>query len=226
MEVEPDRIHCVIEGIEFTLFYDYDELRDRKLYRISDMGRIEWFERRMNVVFLEPLRRIFDQGSRAHKELCSNEKEYEPVRTVMIMAFSVLLNGVDSLGSFLLPLKVYGINAQGERVRRSPSHKERFTAFVERMPKRWGKIGHELWRDFRNGIAHQFVVENGGIEFKRGTDYWYESCNSHNVLKVEPVTFFRDFESTAQGMFKDIRNDSTAQRLFLRRFEKAYPKQS
>lgn len=211
MEGEQDRVHAIIEGVEFTLFYDYDELRDHKLYKISDEGRIEWFQQRMNVVFLEPLRRIFDQDSLAHKELCSHEKEYKPVRTVMIIAFSSLLNGAESLGSFLVPISTRG-------------NKPKFIAFVQRMPHSWASISEKLWKDFRNGIAHQFVVPNGGIEFKGSEErYWYESCGNYEILKVEPVTFFRDFRRTVKKMFQDVYQNPDLQELFLERFKEAYP---
>lgn len=214
MEGEQDRIHTIIEGIEFTLFYDYDELRDHKLYKISDEGRIEWFQQRMKVVFLEPLSRIFDQDSLAHKALCSHEKEYEPVRTVMIIAFSSLLNGVESLGSFLVPVS-------------TRNNKTRFVAFMQRMPHPWTSIGEELWKDFRNGIAHQFVVPNGGIEFRGSSEsYWYEYCGEYKILKIEPVTFFRDFKHTVKKMFQDVYQDDELQRLFMERFKRAYPQRS
>jgi hypothetical protein len=58
-----------IEGMEFTLFYDYDQLRDRKLTELSEEGKIKWFGFRMEMVFLEPLRKIFNRESVAHKNL-------------------------------------------------------------------------------------------------------------------------------------------------------------
>jgi len=219
---DQDRVHAVIEGIEFTLFYDYDELRDRKLYKISDMGRIEWFERRMNAIFLEPLRRIFDRNARAYKELCSNEEKYEPVRTIMIAAFSVLLNGVESLGSFLPLTKIP--NDKGKPKARSK--KTCFEAFMKRMPKPWPKITDRLWNDFRNGIAHQFAIMNGGIEFSedRSATYWYDTYDGYKILKVEPIHFFNDFQHTARAVFNEVRKDPKTRKLFLGRFEEAYPK--
>ena len=44
-----------VENDDFTLFYDYDQLRDRKLSKLSDDGKIEWFKYRMEAVFLNPL---------------------------------------------------------------------------------------------------------------------------------------------------------------------------
>ena len=90
-------IHAQIEGKDFTLFYDYDQLRDKKLSKLTDDGKIEWFRLRTNFVFLEPLKRIFDRSSIAHCELNSTQQKPEPARMFMIAAFSILLNGVEAL---------------------------------------------------------------------------------------------------------------------------------
>jgi hypothetical protein len=90
-----------IENDDFTLFYDYDELRDRKLGKLSDNGKIEWFRYRMEAVFLNPLRKLFDRGSPAHKELNSPPKTEWPWTAMMTGAYSFLLNGIEALGSFL-----------------------------------------------------------------------------------------------------------------------------
>ena len=36
-------------GNDFTLFYDYDELREGKLYSLNDNEQIEWFKLRMTM---------------------------------------------------------------------------------------------------------------------------------------------------------------------------------
>jgi hypothetical protein len=87
---------------EFTLFYDYDELRDGKLSKLSSVDeKIEWFMYRMEAVFLNPLRKLFDRESAAHKELNSPPKTVWPWTAMMTGTFSLLLNGIEALGSFL-----------------------------------------------------------------------------------------------------------------------------
>ena len=65
-------INVEIESENFTLFYDYDY---KKLSKLTDDGKIEWFRLRMNFVFLEPLKRIFDRSSIAHCELKSTQQD-------------------------------------------------------------------------------------------------------------------------------------------------------
>lgn len=212
-----DRIHCTIEGVGFTLFYDYDELRDRKLYAISELGRIEWLRKRMNVVFLEPLCRIFNLESKAYKELCSHDEEYEPVRTAMIIAFSALLNGMEALGSFL---------KEKSSKKKSSINKDRFFEFMKLMPAIWKNIQVPLWKNYRNGVAHQFVIKGGGLEFsKDGTlPFWYDDFDGRLILRVDPVLFFRDFLCAVDKFFLKVNSDSETRKIFLKGFEDAYPK--
>ena len=90
-----------IDGIMFTLYYNYDQIRDHKLSLLSDTGKVVWFHRRMELVFLEPLRRFIDPNSIAHKELNSSDDTDMPHRTAIIATFSLLLNGIEALGSFI-----------------------------------------------------------------------------------------------------------------------------
>ena len=151
--------HAIIEGMEFTLFYDYDQLYQRKLSRLSDLGLMEWLSARMQMVFVEPVSRILDPTSRAHLELHSHSGEYDPPRTLAIAIFSTVLNGVEACGSFLGKTR----------------NRDRFVDFIIRYMRTWDKhikgthyrtdyLPDILWHHFRNAIAHQFSIEGGGIE--------------------------------------------------------------
>ncbi len=91
----------VIEGIGFTLFYDYDQLREQYLSKLTDAGKIEWFHYRMEVVFLLPLQKLFDRNLDVHKQLNSPRDAEWPSNAFITATFSILLNGVEALGSFL-----------------------------------------------------------------------------------------------------------------------------
>jgi hypothetical protein len=171
-----------IEDDVFTLFYDYDELRDRKLSKLSPAGKIEWFKSRMGAVFLNPLRKLFDRDSDAHKELNSAPNSEWPWTAIMTGAFSFLLNGIEALGSFLPQVTTNTI--EHERKKNAPNYFA-FKEFIKQYMSNWdicventdyrGKNGAKydkvylpqiLWKYFRNGIAHAFVVQGGGIEFE------------------------------------------------------------
>lgn len=209
--------NAIIEGIEFTLFYSYDQLgRDKKLSSLSDIGKIEWLERRMVMVLIEPLNRLLDRDSVAWKSLNSHASEEEPRRTVDIATFSILLNGVEALGSFLRPL--------------DRKNKHNFIAFMSSYMANWNaevkifggskKLPELLWKNFRSGIAHAFVIERGGIDFGLTSNWEIQN----DLLAVNPKLFYNDFLIGKSKLFEDAKEtNSLNHKIFLKRFQDAYP---
>lgn len=210
-------IRAQIEGMGFTLFYDYDQLRDQKLSRLTDEGKIEWFRLRMACVFLEPLRRLFDTRSTAFRELNSDDRR--PYTLFVIAAFSVLLNGIEALGWFL-PARNSG----------KGKNRDKFVAFIKTYMGRWdiNVVGTRyqtnylpdiLWRHFRNGIAHGFVIEGGRIDYDADATQYLVTPNGY--LEIGPLAFFSDFLTAVQTFLTDIQ--LTCRSSFLGRFRKVYP---
>ena len=68
-----------------------------------------------------------------------------------------------------------------------------------------------LWNHFRNGIAHAFVIEKGGIEYEAD----FEKFRVKNGrFEVGPIAFLKDF-------FDDIKSKHKSN--FISRFKEAYP---
>lgn len=206
--------HATIENIDFTLFYDYDQLRDKNLQKLTDRGKGEWFMKRMLMVFLEPLSRIFDKDSLAHIELRCSEK---PERDFMLGAFSVLLNGIESCGSFITG--------------KEKPNKDNFNKYISEYLKVWNdtiKIKNKqktladiLWSNFRNSLAHGFHIKNGGIEYlDNGKLYDLKGA----ILVVDPKKAFGDFSNSLDQFFLDI-NDSQTKvgKNFIKKFNNVYP---
>ena len=219
-DLKMPRVHAVIEGMEFTLFYDYDQLRDGKLSRLTDSGKVQWFSDRMDMVFVDPLGRIFDTASVAHRELNSSPDDIKP-RTIMIGAFALLLNGIESCGSFITDFPP-STNKKNWR---------RFNAFMTKYMSVWNAMvvgtSHKnknmiaiLWEHFRNGIAHGFSVTSGGIEYLGGPRWRVSS----GIMEIDPVLFFKDFLRAKDDLLRDI-NDKMAREHahFLKRFRDVYP---
>jgi len=121
----------------------------------------------------------------------------QPPSSFVIPAFSVLLNGLEALGSFLIE---------------SNQNRSRFYAFIETYMKSWNKsvanspyptrdLKEILWKYFRNGIAHGFRIEGGGIDNEADRD----SRGWHVVegrLLVGPYSFFNDFRKGVDAFLK------------------------
>jgi hypothetical protein len=162
----PQTARAWINGQPFTLYYDYDQLRDGKLSRLTDEEKLAWFRFRMDYVFLEPLKCLYGGKTPAYRALNSNKPDDLPRRSFVIATFSVLLNGIEALGAFTTS---------------SPTNKVRFYTFVENYMKAWdthvpncpyatiNNLKEILWEHFRNGLAHGFCIEGGGIDDEADT---------------------------------------------------------
>ena len=205
-----------IEGKDCTLHYDYDQIDNRILSHLSPDGRVEWFEQRMQFVFLEPLKALYGGRTRAHRALNSTKDDDLPARSFVVATFSVLLNGVEALGSFLVP---------------ASSNKERFRAFLKTYMPAWNvrvaisnspyatnDLADILWTHFRNGIAHGFCIEGGGIDDEADATNWLIVPGR---LAIGPHAFFEDFLTGADRFFADAKTVHRA--AFLERFRKVYP---
>ncbi len=228
----PQFTRAHIEGQDFTLYYDYDQLRHGKLAQLTDDGKIEWFRLRMNFVFLEPLSRLYEGKTPAYRALNSTKQDDLPARSFVIGSFSILLNGIKALGSFMTPP-----SKERDKNRRS------FFAFISTYMKSWDTqvqnslyprqddLKAILWDHFRNGIAHAFCIERGGIDNEAETapGGWRVVTDTHlsgsttKRLQIDPNTFFRDFRAGVDRFLEAARTDSASRATFLRRFRETYP---
>jgi len=204
--------NATIEGKDCTLFFDYD-CTSGVINSLSDDGKIEWLERRMNMIFLDPLRKIIDRNSTVFSQL--EHPPGEPPMTAMLMAVSLLMNGMEALGSFLTNLS---------------DNNKRFYAFVDKYmptwtilvnsPHHWNKpLSEILWKSYRNGLAHSFVILHAGIEPVGGNSKYHISSGA---LQIDGWKLFDDLQLGVSQMFKDVRTDAGAKSLFLTRFNDVY----
>jgi len=205
--------NAVIEGFNCTLFYDYDCERHHILNQLSDDGKIEWLECRMRMIFLDPLARIYDRDSVAHHEL--NFPAGGPPMTPMLMTMSLLMNGIEALGSFLT-------SARG--------NKQRFQEFMNRYMVNWTTIvtapyhgthplSDILWKYYRNGLAHSFAILRAGIDDVPGAAKY---IISDGVLQIDGWKFFPDLQQAFTQMLQDVRAGGAVRTTFLQRFNDIY----
>jgi hypothetical protein len=210
--------NAVIEGFHCTLFYDYDCHRDHILNRLSDGGKVEWLEKRMRMIFLDPLRKVYDRASVAHREL-HTQASGNPM-TPMLMTFSLLMNGIEALGSFLIILPTSD---------RRKNYR-RFNEFMDRYLPDWTvqvtvphhgnrKLSDILWDKYRNGLAHSFAILHAGIDDVPGNA---KTMVQDNVLQIDGWKFFADLTTAIDRMFQDLHNVAATRAMFLTRFNDVY----
>lgn len=210
----PQITRATIEGIDFTLNFDYDQLRDGKLHGLSEGGLIEWFRRRMRFVFLEPLSSLYGgRHSVGFRALNSIDVDDLPARSFVVATFSVLLNGVEALGSFLTPLNI---------PKRKGYNRQNFDIFIATYMPQWKtpRIRTFLWEQVRNGIAHGFRIEGGGIDNEADDTRWVVTPT---LVQIGPNTFFREFRDGVNQFLVDIEAQPATRATFLARFRQLYP---
>ena len=213
--------YASIENIGFSLFYDYDQLRDGKLTKLSDNGKIEWFRQRTEMVLMEPTRRLFDPSSTVRAELNSTDPTDLPLRTFTIPAFSILLNAIESLGGYIVP------NAVGR-----DRNWQRFEAFVRTYMTPWTapvpagvrcagpNLVDVLWKGYRNAVAHDFKIEGAGIDIQAKSRF--EMING--LLQIQPELFHRDFEAGVGDFLAKVSHGGAPERSdFLQHFRCVFP---
>lgn len=209
-------IHTRIEGIDFTLFYDYDQLGDPKLSRLSEFGKVEWFRRRLELLFLSPLELLYDKDSVLHRESPG---------MILIIGFNSILSGMEGLGSYLPKSK-------RRKGRRGPNYLN-FLAFLQMFMPEWDVqvdevlsrdnprrgLSDVLW-DFRNGLAHGFVFMGGGLEYLGEDERWKVK---DGLIRIDPVAFFGDFRKGVEVFFAAVVDNPDLRAIFLKRFHTLHP---
>src|SRR5262249_47591635 len=145
---------------------------------LSPTERIDYFEKRVRLVAINPLRRILNTEIIVAGEDSS---------ALLIFGLSVCC-AIEAAGKFLIGGK--------------PGNAARFHAFVNRYMSRdyagktFGgmRYGEALWDHFRNGLAHGFAVCHGGFEGNPGQGYFVvRTIAGVQALEINPTSLYEDF---------------------------------
>jgi hypothetical protein len=191
-------------------------MRDRKLIGLTADQKQIWFQRRLDMTYLQPLGEIWTPGSPVFRALFDDHKPC----SFSIAAMSSMLNGIEMLGYLIDP----PANQKNKGSRR------RFLAFVSTYMPDWnvtvaGPRGPLylpacLWKWFRNGIAHRYQIsEYGSLEFLRNQRYRIEGP----LFQICPLNFFSDLKAGITKLFSDIRTSASHLARFERGFDYIYP---
>ena len=170
------------------------------LSALTPVERIDYFEKRVRLVAINPLRRILDT-----EVIVSGEES----SALLIFGLSICC-AIEATGKFLI----------GE-----PSgNAARFHAFVNRyMAPDYGAktfagmtYGKALWDHFRNGLAHGFAVCHGGFEGNAGQGYFeVKDIAGVPALEINPTSLFEDFGAAFSAYLRDLRGASPTDPIFV-----------
>lgn len=221
-------VYLDLPGDPFTLFYDYDQIENNKLRPLNGKQRAKWFERRLWMTFLEPLRRIWKEDA-VSENLLASKMNPRAECSFSIAAMGMMLSVVEALGSFRRP------NLADEE-----KHWEMFLDFLGAHMKDWNRsiednvsVPKVLWKSFRNGITHGLRVGEvprrddlwGSLEHHTNfTDKQRRRFERHGqLLRVCPEDFFDDLHAGTKDYFEKLSASDDLLGSFEKRFNKVYP---
>lgn len=207
-----------IQGLNFTGFPGRDATSLRQL---DYHGRVAWFRYRFDLVFARPLQRFVALES--------------PECYVWLCVMNLVGSAVSSLADF------------AER----GTDPDKFTHFVSRYMPTFAQAdlllhdpttsggsqavtaAEHFYRFFRNGLAHDFCIQWGGLQHREetgthGHNYLFEAdqgVNGEHGLGIVPREFIADFTSACLTFITDLEQavpGGATQRAFDRTFKRVY----
>jgi hypothetical protein len=187
--------------VSLTGWVDYDR---SYLAGLNPAERIDYFERRVRLVVINPLRRILAT------EILLPVSEHSSA----VLIFGVALCcAIEATGKFLT-------GGKGGR----DKNWKRFNTFVhhymssEFQTKKIGSMTYAkaLWVHFRNGLAHGFVVRHGGFEGAATEPYFLtRKIAGTDSLEVNPTRFLDDYMKGFERYLANLRAAVPTGRLFV-----------
>jgi len=78
-----------------------------------------------------------------------------------------------------------------------------------------------LWDDFRNGIAHGFVIKSGGFEHHQPRYFQIKKIGGRDELEIDTQSFYKDFLNGIKQYINDLKKIRATGAIF-RDFNKAF----
>ncbi|NWG04886.1 MAG: hypothetical protein HXY44_18690 [Syntrophaceae bacterium] len=186
-----------IDGRDWTLFKDYD--KPNYIY-LSLHGKIDYLEKRVQLILIDPLEEI------KQRSLTKNTNEYYWLCLVIMVCC-----GIEATGAYLVGRDRKSIKKKGENFRA-------FKSFINKYMPIYKPCLDDLWKYFRNGLAHGFCIVKGGIELGLPNPVQRDA----NIgVQINADEFFDNFKKGFFNCIKDLRTQSPNSKV-IKKFEKTW----
>lgn len=189
-------------GQEMSLFKGYVD--KSLLEALSFNDKITYLKARAILIFLDPL-----------EEILYLEKENALAKFHLLNVMTIICCAIEGLGHYLTGKVGIG------------TAKTAFEKFVKDFMNPDFQKVHDgktysliLWEYFRNGLAHGFVIEKGGIERKLSG---YFNVNPQIGLEIDIDYFVSDFKKAFEDFFKKLQSEGDNSKLG-KHFKKVFQK--
>lgn len=206
----------ILDGSEFSLFKDYLHQSGKvgNLATLPFNERVKYLEARAKLIVLEPLEELL------HLENSQLTRKYHLLNIVTLVCC-----GIEALGHYLLPER----RRRGKK-RTTTKPREYFKEFVKVFMnsefQRNSAKADETYSDyvydyFRNGLAHGFCIQRGGIERKQKRYFDYDSGRNRLIMDVDFL--IDDFKQAFVKFFQTLQSEGengSYGKTFEKRFKK------
>lgn len=177
-----------------TYLADYDDLSDRTIDE-----KIEWLHKRITKIFIAPIDRFIKSDN----------------HDLAIGVMTLICCAIEALGHFK--------NGRTDKNKFKGSDKEDFRKFISEYIPEAGIISSKLYKYFRSGLAHAFVIEKGGIEGE--IEGLYKKERRKQVFyEVNPWKLFELLKNGTENYFKNLKdkNRTKLRKNFKNRFDYSF----
>ncbi len=178
-------------------YVDYD--RDL-LPRLNKTQKIKYFyNQRVKKLILNPLHEM-------HESMMEEKKDCSP----LLCFGNCICCSIEAFGKFYTGRTERGISGAN------------FRKFIEKyMDKEFflkefkgKKYVDLLWDDFRNGIAHGFVIKSGGFEHHQPKYFQIKKIGGRDELEIDTQSFYKDFLNGVRKYINDLKKSGVTDDIF------------
>jgi hypothetical protein len=185
-------------------YVDYDR---HLLPKLSETQKIKFFyNKRVKKLILNPLHEMYESMMQEKRD-CSPLLCFGNCICCSIEAFGKFYTGRTERGS------------SGANFRKFIENYMNKEFFSKKFKGK--KYVDLLWNDFRNGIAHGFVIKSGGFEHHQPKYFQIKNIAGRDELEIDTQSFYKDFLTGVKQYVNDLKKSRVIDDIF-KNFNKAF----
>jgi hypothetical protein len=186
-----------IDGRDWTLFKDYDW---QHYSNLSLQGKIEYLEKRVQLILIDPLEEV------KRRSLTKVTDEYYWLCLVTLVCCAI-----EATGAYL-------VGRDRKSAKKKKANFKAFESFIQQYMPIYNPFVEDLWKYFRNGLAHGFCIIKGGIEL----GLLKPAQRDANIgVQINADEFLDNFKKGFSNYIKDLRSQPLNSRV-IKKFEKTW----
>lgn len=185
---------------KLTYFFDIDPI-----HLLCDKQKYDYLKKRTEKTIIRHARNA--KKNAMMRQQVKWRKKY-PTIDANLALMTIICCGIETLGHYLegriLNEKVVCPECQQIKGKSAAD----FRAFVKKYMDKYKKIAHQLYKNFRSGLAHGFRINEGQIVENIKEPYKKEKINGQTLIRVHLWQFVDAYEEAVKRYFLELKGDS------------------